>query len=256
MTASARPRRTGRGHRDRAQHVILTAHPAAGTRPAHRAARAVPAIRTRVRTLRSPPPPARTVTPRQARHSMLAARQGSPRTQAVCGDLCLRGPRRPPLAVTWCSRRGRDSDIVRETFERTGASVMGKRMFDAGEQAWPQEAQFHMPVFVVTHEKRDPWERPGGVTFHLGDDGIEPALDQAREAAGDRDVRIAGSGATSLAYVNAGLIDEFSIALSPVLFRLRNPPNSRTWTRAASPWRRSAQSPPGVTHPTYAVRER
>ena len=55
---------------------------------------------------------------------------------------------------------GRDNDIARETFERTGASVMGRRMFDLGEQAWPQEAPFHTPVFVVTHEKRDPWERP------------------------------------------------------------------------------------------------
>src|ERR1700738_672891 len=57
---------------------------------------------------------------------------------------------------------GRDNDIVRETFERTGASVMGKRMFDLGEQAWPEEAPFHTPVFVVTHEKRDPWVRPVG----------------------------------------------------------------------------------------------
>jgi dihydrofolate reductase len=48
----------------------------------------------------------------------------------------------------------------------------------------------------VTHEKRDPWERPGGTTFHFVSDGIEPALDQARAAAGDRDVRIAGGGAT------------------------------------------------------------
>ncbi|MGC1755316.1 MAG: hypothetical protein WA805_19695, partial [Trebonia sp.] len=78
---------------------------------------------------------------------------------------------------------GRDNDIARETFERTGASVMGKRMFDLGEQAWPEEAPFHTPVFVVTHEKRDPWERPGGTTFHFVNDGIEPALDQAREAA-------------------------------------------------------------------------
>ena len=113
---------------------------------------------------------------------------------------------------------GRDNDIARETFERTGASVMGKRMFDAGEQGWPEEAPFHTPVFVVTHEKRDPWERPGGTTFHFVNDGIETALDQAREAAGDRDVRIAGGGATILEYVNAGLIDEFWIALSPVLF--------------------------------------
>jgi dihydrofolate reductase len=109
---------------------------------------------------------------------------------------------------------GRDNDIVRETFERTGASVMGKRMFELGEQAWPEEAPFHTPVFVVTHEKRDPWERAGGTTFHFVNDGIETALDQAREAAGDRDVRIAGGSATILEYVNAGLIDEFSIALS------------------------------------------
>jgi dihydrofolate reductase len=70
---------------------------------------------------------------------------------------------------------GRDNDIVRETYERTGASVTGKRMFDAGEQMWPEEAPFHSPVFVVTHEKRDPWERPGGTTFHFVNDGIEPA---------------------------------------------------------------------------------
>src|SRR3981081_1275869 len=112
---------------------------------------------------------------------------------------------------------GRDNDIARETFERTGASVMGKRMFDAGEQAWPEEAPFHTPVFVVTHEKRDPWERLGGPTFHFVNDGVEPALAQA-VAARDRDGRIAGGGATILEYVNAGLIDEFTIALSPVLF--------------------------------------
>src|SRR4029079_19108145 len=113
---------------------------------------------------------------------------------------------------------GRDNDIVRETFERTGASVMGKRMFDAGEHAWPDEAPFHTPVFVVTHETREPWERPGGTTFHFVNDGMESALDQAREAAGERDVRIAGGGSTSVEFTNGGLIDEFSIAVSPVLF--------------------------------------
>ncbi|GAA1911490.1 dihydrofolate reductase family protein [Streptomyces durmitorensis] len=113
---------------------------------------------------------------------------------------------------------GRDNDIVRETFERTGASVMGKRMFDAGEHAWPEDPPFHTPVFVVTHEKRDPWVRQGGTTFHFVNDGIESALDQAREAADGRDIRIAGGGATILEYLNAGLIDEFTIALSPVLF--------------------------------------
>jgi dihydrofolate reductase len=151
---------------------------------------------------------------------------------------------------------GRDNDIARETFERTGASVMGKRMFDAGEQAWPEEAPFHTPVFVVTHEKRDPWERPGGTTFHFVNDGIEPALDQAREAAGDRDVRIAGGGATILEYVNAGLIDEFSIALSPVLFGsgIRLFEGVDAGRVALEPVR--AEPSPRVTHLTYAVRER
>lgn len=104
---------------------------------------------------------------------------------------------------------------MRETFERTGASVMGKRMFDAGEQMWPEEALFHTPVFVVTHEKREPWERPGGTAFHFINDGIKVALDSAREAAGERDVRVAGGGATILQYVSARLVDEFTIALSP-----------------------------------------
>ena len=97
-------------------------------------------------------------------------------------------------------------------------------MFEAGERAWPEEAPFHAPVFVVTHEKRDPWERPGGTTFHFVNDGIEPALDLAREAAGDRDVRIAGGGATILAYVNAGLIDEFCDRAVTRAVRLRSPP--------------------------------
>jgi dihydrofolate reductase len=132
---------------------------------------------------------------------------------------------------------GRDNDIARETFERTGASVMGKRMFDLGEQAWPEEAPFHTPVFVVTHEKRDPWERPGGT-------------------AGDRDVRIAGGGATILEYVNAGLFDEFSIALSPVLFGsgIRLFGGVDAGRVALEPVR--AEPTQRVTHLTYAVRER
>jgi dihydrofolate reductase len=151
---------------------------------------------------------------------------------------------------------GRDNDIARATFERTGGSVMGKRMFDAGEQMWPEDAPFHTPVFVVTHEKRDPWERPGGTTFHFVTDGIETALDQAREAAGHRDVRIAGGGETILEYVNALLIDEFSITLSPVLFGsgIRLFEGVDAARVALDPVR--AESSPRATHLTYAVRER
>jgi dihydrofolate reductase len=125
-------------------------------------------------------------------------------------------------------------------------------------QQWalPEEAPFHTPVFVVTHTKRDPWERPGGTTFHFVNDGIEHALDHAREAAGDRDVRIAGGGATILEHLNAGLVDEFSITLSPVLFgagtRLFDGVDA---SRVALEPVRSEPSS-RVTHLTYAVHPR
>jgi dihydrofolate reductase len=151
---------------------------------------------------------------------------------------------------------GRDNDILRETYERTGASVMGRRMFDAGEQAWPEEAPFHTPVFVVTHTRRDPWERPGGTTFHFVTDGITAALDRARAAAGDRDVRVAGGGETILQYVNAGLIDEFTVAVSPVLLgsgvRLFDGVDA---SKVALKQVRS-ESSPRVTHLTYTAHPR
>jgi dihydrofolate reductase len=129
-------------------------------------------------------------------------------------------------------------------------------MFDDGEQAWPEEAPFHTPVFVVTHEQRDAWERPGGTTFHFVNDGIESALNRAREAAGNRDVRIAGGGTTIMEYVNAGLIDEFTIALSPVVFgsgtRLFEGVDADRV--ALEPVR--AEPTKRVTHLTYAVRAR
>ena len=151
---------------------------------------------------------------------------------------------------------GRDNDIARATYERTGASVMGKRMFEAGEHAWPEDAPFHSSVFVVTHERRDPWARLGGTTFHFVNDGIEAALDQARAAAGDRDVRIAGGGETILEYVNAGLIDEFTIALSPVVFGkgIRLFAGVNAGARRAGAGRLGVVS--AVTHLTYAVRDR
>jgi dihydrofolate reductase len=133
---------------------------------------------------------------------------------------------------------------------------MGKRMFDAGEQMWPEDAPFHTPVFVVTHEKRDPWERPGGTTFHFVNDGIHAALDQARAAAGDRDVRVAGGGETILEYVNAGLIDELSIALSPVLFGSGVHLFEGVDAGRVSLEQVRAEPSPRVTHLTYAVRER
>ena len=151
---------------------------------------------------------------------------------------------------------GRDDDIVRETFERTGASVMGRRMFDADEHAWPEDAPFRTPVFVVTHHPREAWERPGGTTFHFVDDGIGSALDRARAAAGDLDVRIAGGGETILQYLNAGLVDEFTIALSPVLFGAGVRLFEGIDASRVALEQVSVEHSPRVTHLTYAVRSR
>ena len=113
---------------------------------------------------------------------------------------------------------GTDNDLVRHTFERTGVSIMGKRMFDLGEAMWPEEAPFHHPVFVLTSQLREPWVRPGGTTFYFVNDGLESALRQARAAAGDRDIRIAGGADVIQQSLRAGIVDEFALATSPVLF--------------------------------------
>ena len=110
------------------------------------------------------------------------------------------------------------NDLVRSTTERIGANIMGKRMFDQGERSWPEEAPFHTPVFVLTNVKREPWVRPGGTTFFFVNDGPESALEQARGAAGQRDIRIAGGADVIQQYLNLGVIDELEIALAPVLF--------------------------------------
>lgn len=113
---------------------------------------------------------------------------------------------------------GQNNQILEATFRRTGVSIMGKRMFDAGERSWPEEAPFHTPVFVLTHEVRKPWERPGGTTFHFVNDGVQSALSKARRAAGGKDVRIAGGADVIHQFLNAGLVDEFTIHYSPVFF--------------------------------------
>jgi len=113
---------------------------------------------------------------------------------------------------------GADDQIAERTFQRTGVSIMGKRMFDLGEAMWPEDAPFHTPVFVLTKQVREPWVRPGGTTFHFVNDGIESALRRARAVAGERDVRIAGGANVIQQYLRAGLVDEFSLAISPVIF--------------------------------------
>jgi dihydrofolate reductase len=110
------------------------------------------------------------------------------------------------------------NDLVKSTAERIGANIMGKRMFDQGEVSWPEDAPFHTPVYVLTHEKREAWARPGGTTFYFVNDGPQRALELARKSAGSRDIRIAGGANVIQQYLNLGVVDELEIALAPVLF--------------------------------------
>lgn len=109
-----------------------------------------------------------------------------------------------------------DNDIIENTFDRIGANIMGKKMFIAGETNWPEESPFHCPVFVLTHEKRQPWERRGGTTFYFTDEDINTVLGKAKKAAGKKDVRISGGAKTIQQYLNAGLIEEGVIHIAPI----------------------------------------
>ena len=110
-----------------------------------------------------------------------------------------------------------DDEVSMETYARTGAFVMGRRMFDEGEVSWPDPPPFRAPVFVLTNRAREPWVRQGGTTFTFVTDGVESALEQARAAAGEKDVLVSGGANTVGQFVEAGLLDELQIHLAPVL---------------------------------------
>jgi dihydrofolate reductase len=107
-----------------------------------------------------------------------------------------------------------DDEVLKESFVRSGAYVMSSRMFDEGEVEWPDPPPFRAPVFVLTHHPREPWVRQGATTFTFVTEGIESAFKQARAAAGDKDIRIAGGANTVRQFIKAGLIDELQIQLA------------------------------------------
>jgi dihydrofolate reductase len=111
----------------------------------------------------------------------------------------------------------RDDEVLREAYEHVGAFIMGRRMFGEGEIGWPDPPPFQAPVFVLTNHGREPWIRGGGTTFTFVTDGIESALEQAREAAGETDVRISGGANTIDQFAKAGLVDEVQFHLAPVI---------------------------------------
>jgi dihydrofolate reductase len=117
------------------------------------------------------------------------------------------------------------SAVIEEAFENVGAIIMGRNMFGGGpgpwdsgwEGWWGDEPPFHVPVYVVTHHEREPIEKQGGSSFHFVTDGIEAALSQAREAAGDGSVDIGGGASVIQQFLRAGLVDEMQLHVVPVL---------------------------------------
>src|SRR3954451_526337 len=115
--------------------------------------------------------------------------------------------------------------IVEDAIEGIGAFVMGRNMFGGGPGEWDEswrgwwgdDPPYHAPVFVLTHHAREPLPMEGGTTFRFVRDGIESALEQARAAAGDRDVLIAGGASVVQQYLAAGLIDQLTLSVAPFL---------------------------------------
>jgi len=137
-------------------------------------------------------------------------------------------------AVSWREQHGleggeknADSEVIEESIAATGAVVMGRRMFSGGEGPWEDdpradgwwgdEPPFHVPVFVLTQHARETKVMQGGTSFTFVTDGIEAALEQARAAAGEQDVLLAGGASVVQQYLKAGLLDEIQIHLAPVL---------------------------------------
>lgn len=121
---------------------------------------------------------------------------------------------------------GVDDDFAARGFQNVGAWILGRNMFGPVRGPWPDDTwkgwwgdrpPYHVPVFILTHHARASITMEGGTTFHFVTGGIHEALDRARAAAGDKDVRIGGGPDTIRQYLQAGLIDALHVAIAPVL---------------------------------------
>jgi dihydrofolate reductase len=118
------------------------------------------------------------------------------------------------------------SAVVEESVTNVGAYIMGRNMFGGGPGPWPDDPwngwwgadpPYHVPVFVLTTHAREPLPMEGGTTFSFVTDGIESALEQAKAAAADKDVMLAGGARVAQQYLAAGLIDEMELHIVPLL---------------------------------------
>jgi dihydrofolate reductase len=157
---------------------------------------------------------------------------------------------------------GPDSDVMAEGIARQGAVVMGRKMFSSGDGPWEDDAKrdgwwgddppFRQPVFILTHHAREPVEFENGTTFTFVTDGIEAALEQARAAAGDKDVLVAGGADAIRQAVEVGAVEDFQLHVAPILLGggvrlfdgLDSPPKVEL-TRVIDS--------PGATHLSYRV---
>jgi dihydrofolate reductase len=121
---------------------------------------------------------------------------------------------------------GPSNQVVQESLQNIGAIIMGRNMFGGGPGPWGEkpwngwwneEPPFRMPVFVLTNHPREPLEMAGGTTFFFVTDGIESALGQARKAAGDKDVALAGGASVIQQYLAAGVVSELQTHVVPLL---------------------------------------
>jgi dihydrofolate reductase len=153
--------------------------------------------------------------------------------------------------------------VVEGWFENVGATLMGRNMFGGGPGPWGEnpwngwwgeDPPFHHPVFVLTHHAREPLELQGGTTFHFITDGIKSAFEQAREAAGGKDVSLGGGASVAQQYLAAGLVDEMEISVVPLLLG----GGARLFDNLGDAKLELEQvraiEAPGVTHLTYRVR--
>ncbi|MEA2269751.1 MAG: hypothetical protein QOC64_2361, partial [Solirubrobacteraceae bacterium] len=121
--------------------------------------------------------------------------------------------------------RSADAAVVDDVVHGVGAYIMGRNMFGGGDGPWDEtwtgwwgeEPPFHAPVFVLTHHAREPLPMQGGTTFTFVTDGIESALRQARTAASDGDVAIAGGASAVQQYLAAGMLDELYLHIVPIV---------------------------------------
>ena len=138
--------------------------------------------------------------------------------------------------------------------QRSGAVVVGRRMFDLGVEPWGENPPFHQPVFVVTHRARDPIVKEGGTTYTFVTGGIAAALARAKEAAGGKDVAVLGGADVIRQLAEAGLLDELRLHLAHVLLGDGTRLFDRIDPKRVTLERTHVVDAPGVTHFWFRVR--